>query len=163
MADERQLFHRLGGVSSTVTMRVMQFSGHDLGSHFWRHMFPESEYAPSDRFKVPVGLFIPNDVGSELVTPPLRIVPRRNEVFGTPVPEAPVNEDCNLGPREGDVHGSSWHTRNWEVDPVAEPLRMEQLPKMGLTAGVTAPLRTHATSYLVGGPQGNTHGSILAR
>src|SRR5690349_15527640 len=69
-------------------------------------MFPHTNHGPTLVDKAAVRVVIPLAVPRELCAPPLRVSAWVGRVFGTGMPEAPVNEDDNPRSRKNDVRTS---------------------------------------------------------
>src|SRR5690606_24786145 len=102
-------------------LRRGQDSGDLCGSA--RHVFvlPETYDGPPERTEVGVGLAVPRDVAVQLLPPPCTARDRMGGVLWTPMPEAAVDEDGQLGPGEHDVGSSARHAWDGHVHPVAKP------------------------------------------
>lgn len=60
------------------------------------------------------------------------------------MPEAPVDEDGDLGARKQQIYPPSGHARDSAVDPKPPPARVQKAPERHLRSGVTPSLPTHA-------------------
>lgn len=69
----------------------------------------------------------------------------------TAVPEAPINEHCDLLPRERNVDGAAAQTRDGQSHPVPPAPRMQRAPDLGLRFGVNAPLLPHPAPHSLAG------------
>jgi hypothetical protein len=90
-----------------------------------------------------VGLTVPLDVAGELGGPPGRVVGGSRLVLRASVPEAAVDEDCDLRPREKDVRPATRHAREGGVDAVSEPLMMQLTSKNDLGLRIACGLSGH--------------------
>src|SRR5690606_21446758 len=112
-------------------------------------VLPVAHDAPAAVPKRAGGFKIARLVSLDLLAPPHGVVSRRNEVLGTPVPEASVDVDSDLHPREDDVRLGLDVRLRPVVDAVAKPDCVHQPtnPKFGF--GACGPLRLESATHPV--------------
>jgi hypothetical protein len=88
-------------------------------------VLPESENRPSGDAQVPVGLAVTLHVAREFLRPPSSVARRRGLVVRTAVPEATLDEDRDMSPRERDVGPSPRHAGQRPVNavPIAQRVK----------------------------------------
>lgn len=70
-------------------------------------MFPEPEDRPSVVSEPAAGVLVSAPVGSDLLAPVVSVGLRHDEVFGAPVPEAPIDEYDDALLRECDIDAAA--------------------------------------------------------
>lgn len=104
-------------------------------------MLPEAKDGPGFLEKHASRVAIARRVGVELGAPPLRVGSRESRMLRAPVPETAVDEDRQLGAREGDVDAASRTTGHGVLNPVSMPRRMKcsTYAKFGLSVSTSLP------------------------
>ena len=111
-------------------------------------MLPDPDHRPARVLKNNISLTIPLDVSCKLGQPVVLVALRVGCVLGTAMPEAAVDEDGDLLPREHDVGApASVSSERREIDTVAETLPMQQGTYRDLRFRVSASVRTHGASH----------------
>ena len=88
-------------------------------------MFPDTNDEPSSAGGLAVRIQIALNVRVELCQPPDSICPGNRPVFRTSVPEAAVDEDCNLRSREREINFAT-SSYDVHVDAVAKTTTPER-------------------------------------
>lgn len=101
-------------------------------------MLPKTKYGPSRRRERPGGVLITALILSDLGRPKLLPISLcRPKVLRTAMPEAPVDQDGDSLPCEGDVDRSLQCGHGLEVHPVPETAPMQLLTHLYLGCGVS--------------------------
>ena len=108
-----------------------------------RLVLPIAEHGPAVLRQDTCGFQIPFDVASEFAGPERRIVLDHLRMQRTPVPEAPIEEYCELQPGEDEIGSASKPRNRGEIDPIPEPIGMQTLPDRQLETGVPAAVGLH--------------------
>jgi hypothetical protein len=95
-------------------------------------VFPDPDHRPSFVAQGRVRSFVASLVGIELLSPPGGVVLRLGRVLGTPVPEAPVDEDSDPFTRENQIGTGADVLGDPAVDSVAVTKPMEFTPQCHL-------------------------------
>lgn len=118
----------------------------DLGGADWFHVLPDPDRCEAHLHQVFVRVAVPRSVAFHLVDPELSPSLRRDEVFGTAVPEAAVDEHEKTGTAEDDVGTTTSIEREWDVHPITQSRTMQDGADRQLRPGVVAPIRLHGPS-----------------
>ena len=132
-----QRWHR-GASAPPLDLRQPSTVGRcdEVRSHLGVDVLPDPQDLPPGGTQFGVSVTVPGTVQVDLPAPPFGVCLRRYVVLRAAVPEAPVDEDREPGPCEGDVDGSSAVSRNLDLHTEPEPSSMECLPKSDLGFGV---------------------------
>lgn len=127
-------------------------------------VLPDLHGKPARLVERPPCVFVPLSVPSDLLAPERRVGLWHCAVFGTPVPEASIDEHSHPGRPEHNV-GRPPVARQWpSVDSVPQAHRMQYLPKPKLDVRVLRALATH--SRTCGGrrlhSRPGAHGTMIA-
>lgn len=106
-------------------------------------VLPHSYRAPPCAPEEVIRLGVPLSVPADFFRPVLRIGGRPSRMVGTPVPEAPVNEDCHTGGTEHEVGGASEITQRTRSHPVPKTESVHGVANCQLWPSVPAPVRKH--------------------
>ena len=116
----------------------------------WCLMFPDSYNAPSSRAQTMIGVGVPELVTVELSDPPGSVCLRVCTVYGTAVPKAAIDENCDLRRRKHYVGSPSHSGDNGHVQAIPKTHRMKCSPQKNLRTGVPLAHCLH-TSQRLGG------------
>jgi hypothetical protein len=88
---------------------------HRVGRILDSHVLPKSHYRPTCGAHRYVDLMVPLDVASQLRLPVAHVDARRPAMLRAPVPEAPIDENCQPRSRKGYVHPHQTFARTYAV------------------------------------------------
>ena len=111
-------------------------------------VFPHPDDRPASFDEAPVRLRVALDVAGEFGGPPVRVGGRRRSMLRARMPEAAVDEDRNLRPREHDVSCPSQVGQRPNMHPIAEAKAVQTAPQQHLRSGITSGLPAHASARL---------------
>ena len=111
-------------------------------------VLPEPEDEPSELLEVVVGVAVASLVRRDLVDPPPPVRLRGGRVDRTSVPEAPVDEHCDLRTPEENVRPPSAQSGQWMVDPVPKSAAVQFSTQGQLRDGVTSLRPAHPFRHL---------------
>ena len=106
-------------------------------------VLPDAEDGPSEGGQMSVGLAVSFDVPCKFGRPPRAVVRGCRLVLGASVPEAAVDEHCDLGAGEKDVSTAPGHAWEGMVDAISEPESVEFAAQQQLRFGVACGLARH--------------------
>src|SRR4051794_17086537 len=89
-------------------------------------VLPNADHIPSEPSEGCIRLGVAAPIRGDLVTPPSSVCFRLNAVVRTPVPEAAIDEDRNLGGGENDVGAPLRESRNRVIDAEAQSATMKR-------------------------------------
>src|SRR5829696_904503 len=111
-------------------------------------VLPGAEHLPSVTCERAVDSTVSGDVASELRLPVRGVRPWRVAVVRAAVPEAAVDEDGEARAREDHVGSNdSGRSRDWVIDPEAQPTSVELRPQSQFRSCVTPTVAAHALAH----------------
>lgn len=129
------------------------------GCVFYVFMLPNSQHSPPERAQMSIRVTIPFDVPGKFGCPPLAVRGGRGLVFGTAMPEAPVDEHGDSGASKQDVRTSAGQPGKRGVDAVAQTPPVEFSAEEHFWLRVASSLTGHASrSNDVNGRRGSRRG-----
>jgi hypothetical protein len=120
--------------------------GDDTRRLIRKGVFPDPNDEQASSVKAPIGVTITRTIPLDLRLPELSSGLWHDEVLGTAVPEATVNEDIQAHSSEYDVRSPASIERQRQVDAEAESSTMQQRPEREFGTRVATPIRLHSTS-----------------
>jgi hypothetical protein len=106
-------------------------------------VLPHSHRAPPCAPEEVISLGVSLSVPADFFRPVLRIGGRLSRMVGTPVPEAPVNEDRDTGGTKHEVGGASEISQRTRSHPVPQTESVHGVANRQLWPSVPAPVREH--------------------
>jgi hypothetical protein len=111
-------------------------------------VFPDTYRDPASFLQAIVGVYVSRAIRLDFVAPPRGVRLRPCSVFGTAVPEAPIDKYRDPLPREHDVGSSPQprYYRSFNAEPESSAMQLRS--KSELVGGVAPAGRLHAPAYI---------------
>ena len=109
-------------------------------------MRPESQRRPTDGLESRVRIRISLAVGLDLLPPELGVSLRPRGMFWATVPEAAIDEDCDLATGECHVRDAARFLQHLIADPVAQADALHLAPQRQLCIRTRLPDLRHAAT-----------------
>lgn len=106
-------------------------------------MLPHSDGQPAMVTEFRISIPVTGNVRFDLAVPKACVSLRMRAVLGTPVPEAPINEDCDLLRSEYEVRLATEVRQRPNVQPVSQPTHVQLAAQKHLRLRVAGPLLRH--------------------
>src|SRR5829696_3259520 len=137
--------HRTRASSRSARSSGRRVSVSDLG---YVLVLPGAEHLPAVTCERAVDSTVSGDVASELRLPVRGVRTWRVAVVRAAVPEAAVDEDGEARAREDHVGSNdSGRSRDWVIDPEAQPTSVELRPQSQFRSCVTPTVAAHALAH----------------
>lgn len=113
-------------------------------------MLPVAQHDPAGVGQCPVRLGVALAVARDLLLPVVGMgLGRRSAVLGAAVPEAAVDEHGDLEACEDDVGPAAQIGERTDVDPVTQPMGVQQAPHGHFRLRIARPIGLHRPSSLL--------------